>query len=370
MNGERVVWFHDWTTLSEGRKLGAVPRTEAGWGVVPDAALKDRAAVLLYFDVASYEDAVRGLPPEEVERAVLHRREVFRLASNDVGRVLEGVHSAMAHAAKTGAADVFERLAPIAIDLWTGARFERADTKTLMTITLEADARAFVEARDLPLDQDAADLERRYKLDAEPMAALGHAEYTRALLFVQRLRLCHFAPKDEGLRNSFRDEMLVVGPDWIVGPWPEHSIDALRATGKHVEVIAFDAAPLTRWVVETQAQAERDVRTALDEVRADRARIARKFGRDTRFRQHAVRVAAAARLALEGSSHAVEMARDVEIERSQLIEVYARAPDDVAPSLDAAIDRARADADFFSARSELRVPDRRRWQDVAAALPS
>ena len=244
--GERVVWFHDWRSLPEGKQLGGLRGTEAGWGAVPDAALAARAAVLLYLDVAGYEDAVRALPPEEVEWAVLRRREVFRLGSNDVARVLEGVHSAMAHAAKTGEAEVFGALAPIAVDLWEGGRFGPVETTTLMEAALDADARAVLEARDLPLGQDAAELERRYGLDAQAMADLGRPQYARALLHVRRQRLCRISPRDAVLEGDFHDELHVRGPGWIAGPWGEHAIDTLRATGRRVDLLAYNPLPALR----------------------------------------------------------------------------------------------------------------------------
>jgi hypothetical protein len=366
--GERVVWLDDWRSVLEGRKLGSVPGTDAGWGVLPDASLLRRAAVLLYLDVPEYERAVRGLDPREVEQAVLLRREVFRLASSDVGRVLEGAHSGMAHAAKTGNAGAFAALLAVAVDLWAAGRFDQADTPTLLQITLDADARAVAEARDLPLDQDVAELERRYKLDAGVMADLGRPQYTRALLYVQRPRLCRIAPKDEGLHGSFHDELHVVGPDWIAGPWPEHAIDGLRAGGKQVDVLAFEPSALPVWVVETQAQAERDVQDAVDAAKADPNGLAKAYGRELRFRQHAIRVQTAARLVRDGAALATDVEKDVAVERAQLEELYARSPEHATPSLDAALDRLRADVDFFATRTELSGASRRRWQAVAATL--
>jgi hypothetical protein len=238
----------------------------------------------------------------------------------------------------------------------------------LLQITLDADARVFAEARDLPLDQDVAALRGRYQLDAEAMAAEGRPQYARALLQVQRPRLCRIAPKDEALHGSFHDELHVVGPDWIAGPWPEHSIDSLRASGKQVDVLAFDPSPLPAWVVETPAQAQRDVQAAVDEARADLPGVAKAYGRELRFRQHAIRVQAAARLLRDGASRATDLEKDVDVERSQLADIYARAPDRVTPSLDAALDRVRADADFLATRTELSDASRRRWQAVAATL--
>jgi hypothetical protein len=370
VTAERVVWFHDWTTLPAGRRLGAVPRTDAGWGIAPDAALKDRAAVLLYFDIASYDHAVRALPPEEVERAVLRRREVFRLASNDARRVLEGLHSAMAHAAKTGATETYERLLAIAVDLWAGGRFDSVDTKTLLTIAIDADARALGEARDLPLGQDATELERRYGLDADIMAALGRPEFARSPLHVPCQRLCRVSPDDPAMHYLFHEGNRIVGPDWIVGPLLPNAIDVLRTESKRVEVLAFELAPLSAWLLETPIQAQRDILAAVDGMAADEAGEAKVYGRELRFRQHAIRVQMAARLAGDASARAADAESDVENERSHLADVYARAPDRATPSLDAAVDQAQADADFLATRSELSLASRRRWERVAAALAS
>lgn len=366
--GERVVWFHDWSLLPGGTRLGSPDAGPGGWGAAPDAALTGRAATLLYFDVAGYDDAVRGLPPEEVERAVLHRREVFRLGSNDVGRVLESLHSGMAHASKTGDAAAFDELLALAVGLFAGGRFGPVDTPTLLAITLDADALAVAEAQDLPLEQDAAALERRYGLDAKVMAAHGRPQYTRGLLRVPRPRLCRIGPKDEALHGAFHDELHVVGPDWIAGPWPEHAILPLRESGKQVDVLAFEPGAVAAWVLETPAQAQRDVQAALDASRADPAAIAKTHGRDVRFRQHAVRVQAAARLASEGDVHAAEVAKDVEVERGELAGVYARSPDVTTPGLDAAVARARSDAELLATRDELPLGSRNRWSAVAGAL--
>jgi hypothetical protein len=366
--GERVVWFHDWRTLPEGRQLGALHGTEAGWGVVPDAPLATRATPLLYLDVAAYDDAVRALPPEEVERAVLRRREVFRLGSSDVSRVLESVHSAMAHAAKTGEAEVFGRLATIAVELWEGGRFGPVETTTLLEATLDADARAVLEARDLPLGQDATELENRYHLDAEAMADFGRPQYTRALLHVPRRRLCRIAPRDEVLHGDFHDEVHVTGPDWIAGPWAEHAVETLRASGRRVDLLAFDPSPVAAWALETRAQIERDVQAAVERMSTDVPGVAKSFGRDLRFRQHAIRGQAAARLAHDGHPRAGDMERDVELERSQLLDLYARSPDHATPSFDAAIERAQIDAAFFATRSELSASSRSRWQRMATTL--
>jgi hypothetical protein len=367
--GERVAWLPDWRSLPQGRKLWSLPGTEAGWGLVPDAALTNRAAVLLYLDLAEYEHAIRGLGPEEIERAVLRRREVFRLASSDVGRVLEAVHSAMAHAAKTGERETFDALLAIAVELFAGGgRFDPVDATTLLQVALDADARAVAEARDLPLDQDLAELERRYGLDAEAMASQGRPQFTRGLLQVQRPRLCRIGPKDEALHGSFHDELHVVGPDWIAGPWPEHAIAGLRADGKDVEVIAFEPSPLPAWVVETPSQAQRDVQAALDAVKADQPGHARAYGRDLRFRQHAFRVHMAARLRSVAAAHADDVEKDVALEQSQLFDLYARTPDHGAPSLQAALDRARADAAFFATRDELSPAGRTRWLAMGTAL--
>jgi len=367
--GERVVWFHDWTILPGGRRLGGVvPGTESGWGVAPDPALKDRAAVLLYLDVPEYERAIAGLDPVEAERAVLLRREVFRLTSADVWRVLEALHSGMSHAAKTGDAAAFGMLLGVAVDLYAKGRFDHVDTPTLLQVALDADARAFAEVRDLPLGQDAAELDRRYRLDAGAMADLGRPQYARALLHVPRPRLCLIAPKDEALHGSFHDEMHVVGPSWIAGPWPEHALEPLRQTGKQVELLAFEPSALPDWVVETPAQAERDVLAALAEARADLPGLARAYGREIRFRQHAIRVQLASRLLGDGAARAGEVAQDVDAERTQLVDLYARSPERVTSSLEAALDRARTDAAFFATRTELSADSRRRWDAVLTTL--
>ena len=96
--------------------------------------------------------------------------------------------------------------------------------------------------------------------------------------------------------------------------------------------------------------------------------MARAFGRELRFRQHAIRCQAAARLAREGQPRADDVEKDVGLERSQLLEVYARAPDQTTASLDAALERARVDAGFLATRTELSKPVRDRWLRVANDL--
>jgi hypothetical protein len=369
--GERVVWIEDWRSQEFGQVLGRARDGDGAWVAASDEALrlaKGTAPVVLYYDRADYERAVRSLTPEELERAVRRRRDVFRLASSSTTRVLEGVVSAMAHAAKTGDAPAFSRLTALAVDLFDGGRFARADSMTLLEAVLDADARAFAEARDLPLEQDCDELERRYRLDGTVMADLGRAQFTRAMLHVTRARLAFVAPTDGALLHAVHEQPHVTARDWIVAPWTDHEMETLRDRGKTVEVLAFDLSPLAEWVPETAAQVERDVRQARETARDDRALKALTYGRGIRFRQHAIRRRASETLTRDGHARAADVRADVLREESALRDIFARVRERLTPSIEVAVARARADAEFLTWRPELSDAARATFLEVAQAL--
>ena len=92
-------------------------------------------------------------------------------------------------------------------------------------------------------------------------------------------------------------------------------------------------------------------------------------GRHESSRNGSAAVLTTPRLRLR-APRAADVQNDVEQERTQLVDVYARAPEPATPSLAAAVDQALADAAFFAARADLSIAGRLRWEGVATALAS
>ncbi|KYF80873.1 hypothetical protein BE20_00830 [Sorangium cellulosum] len=249
--GERVVSSEEKTLKAlGGATILGVTKDGVAWGKLDDAAflsgLKGNIPLsLLYFSMEDYEHAMRRLPPEQVERAVLARRVYFSSAST--GRATDWFYRgarrvlvSCAIAAEQGPS----RSAPVLVAhfgnmldhlarLSSQGRFDDLDSRTLLLYVAEGEAGLLDEAGKLGTQfgiervlERLEDFRTQYSTYARMLAELGNPELQVAPPYIQARRGVLFVGAGSELAQSFRAHCMpsVILSKGVIGPMPDRQI--------------------------------------------------------------------------------------------------------------------------------------------------
>jgi hypothetical protein len=240
--------------------------------------------LLLYYSTESYEDAVRGLAPAEIEEVV--RKRLGEWAPSPLSDSLDWLYgrgrqclslAALSRASASGsAAAAIDKHIESGLELMStmvgGALYADVDLSFMLRVALENEAELVAElnAAQAEVPAEAPDAEsRRREIDrhvayakhlGDALAARGQEEFQGALPFVDLVRVVFITPRDDRVIARLKVLFLpyITWKDGLVAEWRLREMGMLEASGKTVLVLYLNRGEFAQDLSDlTEAQRRR-----------------------------------------------------------------------------------------------------------------
>lgn len=240
-------------------ELGRIPA--GAWGAVDDqpwmATEGSDGLELLYLSQEEYQYAVRGLPPDEIGQAVLHRRKTFSadVPGQALGAVAQRASACLGHLSDDAtAAGVRADLLNALASFTAVNRLAQTAPLDLLDFLREGDAEIVAELESPSVraagdfDRDGAERETRRRFAAalgQIAASRGQPEKARTLPYFDVERTYFVTPSHSAIeqRAKIVGDPIRAWRDGVILPMPERMASDVRAFGHSVTVLFPASGP-------------------------------------------------------------------------------------------------------------------------------